>query len=205
MGETVDVPIAGKTIRAVIGGTIFYDPKERGAMSEAVGRIEAVADAAVVGDGVTLALAPAATRFSLRGAASDLAGLTPLPLPTRIGDVGEEGGALAVMLGPDEWLLIGAVGGDRDGALVGIVEVSDRQVGFDVSGPRAARLLISGCPLDLERLAVGRGARTIYETVEVIVFRRGVDAFRVEVWRSFATWWWAALVETAGNLNSTMT
>ncbi|WP_293943919.1 glycine cleavage T C-terminal barrel domain-containing protein, partial [Sphingomonas sp.] len=27
MGETVHVPMPGKTIRAVIGGTVFYDPE----------------------------------------------------------------------------------------------------------------------------------------------------------------------------------
>ena len=164
-------------------------------MSETVGRIEPVASAPLALEGVTVALAPAATRFSLRGNASDLATFTQVSLPTRIGDVGEAGGDLAVMLGPDEWSLIGAVSGDGAGQPVSIVEVSDRQVGFDVTGPRAADLLMSGCPLDLERLAVGRGTRTIYETVEIVVIKRAADAFRVEVWRSFAPWLWAALAQ----------
>ena len=102
-------------------------------MSEAIGPIEPVPDKAFVGDGVTMAPAPAAARFSLRGAASNLATFTRDSLPTRIGDVGEAGGDLAVMLGPDEWLLIGAVSGDGAGQPVSIVEVSDRQVGFDVT------------------------------------------------------------------------
>jgi hypothetical protein len=38
-------------------------------MSEAIGRIEPVTGKAFVGDGVTVGLAPAAARFSLRGAA----------------------------------------------------------------------------------------------------------------------------------------
>jgi sarcosine oxidase subunit gamma len=166
-------------------------------MSEAVGRFEPVANKQFVADGVTLALAPAAPRFSLRGAASDLSRVTPVPLPTRIGDVAEQGGALAVMLGPDEWLLIGEVGSDSAGAPIGIVEVNDRQIGIDVGGSLAAKLLMSGCPLDLERIAVGRGTRTIYETVEIIVIKRAPDAFRVEVWCSFAPWLWQALVEAA--------
>ena len=165
-------------------------------MSETVGRIEPVASATLALEGVTVALAPAATRFSLRGNASDLATFTQVSLPTRIGDVGEAGGDLAVMLGPDEWSLIGAVSGDGAGKPVSIVEVSDRQVGFDVTGPRAAEMLMSGCPLDLERLAVGRGTRTIYETVEIVVIKRAADAFRVEVWRSFAPWLWAALAQS---------
>ena len=116
-------------------------------------------------------------------------------LPTLIGDVAEQDGDLAIMLGPDEWLLIGPIGGDGAGQPVSITEVSDRQVGFDVTGPRTAELLMSGCPLDLERMAVGRGTRTIYETVEIVVMKRAADAFRVEVWRSFAPWLWAALAQ----------
>ena len=164
-------------------------------MSETVGRIEPVVGAPFVGNGVTVALVPAATRFNLRGSASDLAGFAAVQLPTRIGDVGESDGELAVMLGPDEWLLIGAVSGDRAGQPVSITEVSDRQVGFDVTGPLAAELLMSGCPLDLERMAVGRGTRTIYEAVEIVVIKRAPDAFRVEVWRSFAPWLWSALAQ----------
>ena len=162
-------------------------------MFDAVGRIEPVSAVPIVWAGVTVSLAPAATRYSLRGSAGDLAILTTLPLPARIGDVAAQGDELAIMLGPDEWLLIGAIGGDGAGQPVSIVEVGDRQVGLDVTGPRAAELLMAGCPLDLERMAVGRGTRTIYETVEIIVIKRALDTFRVEVWRSFAPWLWAAL------------
>lgn len=162
-------------------------------MSDAVGRIEPVPAVPLVRAGVTVALAPAATRYSLRGSAGDLAAVTGLPLPVRIGDVAEQDGKLAIMLGPDEWLLIGVVGGDGAGQPVSIVEVGDRHVGLDVTGPGAAALLMSGCPLDLERMAVGRGTRTIYETVEIIVIKRAAETFRVEVWRSFAPWLWTAL------------
>ena len=143
--------------------------------------------------GVTIALARATPRYSLRGSAGDLAAVTGLPLPARIGDVAERDGELAIMLGPDEWLLIGAVGIEGAGQPVSIVDVGDRHVGLDLTGPRAAELLMSGCPLDLERMAVGRGARTIYETVEIIVIKRAAETFRVEVWRSFAPWLWGAL------------
>ena len=164
-------------------------------MSEAVSRIEPVPVKPLGKDGVTVALAPSVARFSLRGNASDLATFTQVLLPTLIGDVAEQDGDLAIMLGPDEWLWIGAVSGNGAGQPVSITEVSDRQVGFDVTGPRAAELLMSGCPLDLERMAVGRGTRTIYETVEIVVIKRAADAFRVEVWRSFAPWLWAALAQ----------
>ena len=164
-------------------------------MSETVGRIEPVVGAPLAREGVTVALAPVMTRYNLRGSASDLATFTEVRLPTRIGDVGDASGDLAIMLGPDEWLLIGAVKGDSAGQPVSIVEVSDRQIGFDITGPRSAELLVSGCPLDLERMVVGRGTRTIYETVEIVVIKRAPDAFRLEVWRSFAPWLWAALAQ----------
>ena len=61
-----------------------------------------------------------------------------------------------------------------------------------------ASTMMSGCPLDLERMAVGRGARTIFETVEIVVMKRGAEKFHIEVWRSFAPWLWAALVAAAG-------
>ena len=162
-------------------------------MSEAIGRIEPVPAVALAGDGFVVTLVPVATRYSLRGSASDLAPFTPLSLPLRIGDVGEQHGELVVMLGPDEWLLIGAVRGDGAGQPLSIVEISDRQIGLDVTGPRAAELLMSGCPLDLEQMAVGRGTRTIFETVEIVVVKRAPESFRVELWRSFAPWLWAAL------------
>lgn len=164
-------------------------------MSEAVRRIEPVPVAPLAKEGVTVALAPMAVRFSVRGSASDVAAFTTVSLPTRIGDVAEHAGDFAIMLGPDEWLLVGAVSGDSAGLAVSVTEISDRQVGFEVTGPRAAELLMSGCPLDLLRMAAGRGTRTIYETVEIVMIKRAPDAFRIEVWRSFASWLWAALAQ----------
>ena len=74
-----------------------------------------------------------------------------------------------------------------------ITEITERQIGLAIEGPRAAELLTSGCPLDLARMATGRGTRTIYETVEIVVIKRSDTRFHVEVWRSFAPWLWAAL------------
>ena len=102
------------------------------------------------------------------------------------------------MLGPDEWLLLGTVSGEGAGQPVSITEITERQIGITLEGPRAAEILMSGCPLDLERLTVGRGTRTIYETVEIVVLKRGAEQFHIEVWRSFAPWLWAALVAAAG-------
>ena len=162
-------------------------------MAEALTRIEPVPTAALSLAGGTMTLVPAAKRYSLRGNVADLQALVPIKLPTKIGDVSDSGAGLAVMLGPDEWLLIAAVSGGSAGQAVSITEITERQIGLAIEGPRAAELLMSGCPLDLARMATGRGTRTIYETVEIVVIKRSDTRFHVEVWRSFAPWLWAAL------------
>lgn len=162
-------------------------------MAEALPRTDPVPTQALSLAGGTLALVTAAKRYSLRGTAANLQASVPVKLPTNIGDVSDSGEGLAVMLGPDEWLLIGAVAGDSAGQAVSITETTERQIGLAIEGPRAAELLMSGCPLDLERMATGRGTCTIYETVEIVVIKRGDSRFHVEVWRSFAPWLWAAL------------
>ncbi len=168
-------------------------------MAEPLARVDPVPAAPLALAGVTLALVAEVRRYSLRGAAAALARLTAVPLPTRIGDAVIAGEDIAVMLGPNEWLLLGAVSSDGAGQPVSIVDVSERQTGFRLDGPAAAEILMSGCPLDLDRMAAGRGTRTLYETVEIIVVKLGAQSFHVEVWRSFAPWLWAALCQAASD------
>jgi len=147
----------------------------------------------VVVGGVTLSLAPPAWRWSLRASDADgLAGATGLTLPRRIGETV----AGVAMLGPDEWYAVLAkdrVLPDGAGAPVSIVDVSSRAVGVVIEGKGALGLLTAGCPLDLARWPVGRSSRTVFETVEIILWREAERRWRVEVWRSFAPWLWAAL------------
>lgn len=166
-------------------------------MAEALIRIDPVPIEAFSFAGGTMALEAATKRYSLRGEVADLQAFAQVKLPTKIGDVRDDAAGMAVMLGPDEWLLIGAVAGGSAGQAVSITEISERQIGLAIEGPAAAELLMSGCPLDLERMAVGRGTRTIYETVEIVVIKRSDTRFQVDVWRSFAPWLWAALASTA--------
>ena len=160
-------------------------------------RIDPVPAEAFAFTGGTMALALAEKRYSLRGEVAALQAFTSVPLPSKIGDVSDHAAGLAVMLGPDEWLLIGAVTGDSAGQAVSITEITERQIGITLEGPRAAEILMSGCPLDLERMAEGRGTRTIYETVEIVVMKRGAEQYHIEVWCSFAPWLWAAFVAVA--------
>ena len=162
-------------------------------MADLLTRIDPVPVEAFAFTGGTMALAMAEKRYSLRGEVTALQAVTAVPLPGKIGDVGDHAAGMAIMLGPDEWLLFGTMTGDGAGQPVSITEITERQIGITLKGPRAAEILMSGCPLDLERMAEGRGTRTIYETVEIVVIKRGPEQFHIEVWRSFAPWLWAAL------------
>jgi sarcosine oxidase subunit gamma len=160
----------------------------------------------------TLAEAPPAARFTLRGteavgvACGMVFGAEP---PSRLGLAGESAGRAALWLGPDEWLLIadGADASDIGGVLESVldgtghslVDVSHRQIGLIASGSAAARVLNAGCPLDLDLRAfpAGFATRTLFDRVEIVLWRRAETTFHVEVWRSFAPWLVASLAEAA--------
>jgi len=145
------------------------------------------------GRDVRLSLAAAATRYSLR--ARDPAVLVRVigrALPERIGEM--RGGIAC--LGPDEYYALlpaGDVLPEGVGQAVSVVEVSGRALGFVIEGEGAAALIATGCSLDLDRFAVGRATRTLFETVEIVLFREDETRFHIEVWRSFAPWLWHAL------------
>ena len=142
---------------------------------------------------------PFATRLILRGGAdvvgpvAEAFGVAP---PTKPMGSAASGERAALWLGPDEWLLIAEDGADVQAKLESalgdvfhsLVDVSHRQVGISVEGPRAARLLAAGCPLDLDLPAfpVGMSTRTLMVKAEIGLWRREVDLFRIEVLRSFA-------------------
>jgi sarcosine oxidase, subunit gamma len=169
-------------------------------MSEALTRAEPVTLEAIVREGVTISLAPPLARFSLR--AHDPAALEALlgrKIPAKIGTT--EGGVAC--LGPDEWLLRLPAGTSiamGEGLPLAITEVSERSVCLIAEGPHAAQVLMAGCPLDLDRFAVGRATRTVFEGVEIILIRSGEHRFEVEVWRSFTPWLQLALTTAAAQL-----
>jgi sarcosine oxidase subunit gamma len=156
--------------------------------------------------------APRAARFILRGAeavriACGMAfGVEP---PSRLGPAGESEGRAALWLGPDEWLLI-ADGADAadigamlesvlEGTAHSLVDVSHRQIALIASGPTAARVLNAGCPLDLDLKAfpVGFATRTLFDKVEIVLWRRAETTFHIEIWRSFAPFLVGSLAEAA--------
>ena len=171
--------------------------KGRGSLSEALPRTDPVSTAAFIGEGVTISMAEPMARYSLRARqAQSLEALLGARFPTAIGET-QDGIAC---LGPDEWLLrapAGAAIAKGDGLPVSISDISERAVCLILAGSRAAEVLMSGCPLDLDRFAAGRATRTIFETVEIILLRKDHELFEVEVWRSFAPWLKAALEAAA--------
>ncbi len=149
---------------------------------------------------ITCGTPQAPARYSLRARNVEL--LTEMlgqPPPNTIGQIKGD----VVCLGPDEWLLRNdwrmhwTTG---EGQPLSVVDISERQITFVLEGPRAAEVLMAGCPLDLDRFAVGRATRTVFETVEIILLRTGETRFEIEVWRSFAPWLRTALETAAEQL-----
>ena len=113
-------------------------------------------------------------------------------LDSPIGRSATAEGLSALRLGPDEWLLVAdderAIECDLAGGAHSLVDVSHRNTAFLVTGPRAAEALEHGCPRDLslDAFPVGACCRTVLGKCEIVLWRGKADAFRVEVWRSFA-------------------
>jgi sarcosine oxidase subunit gamma len=115
------------------------------------------------------------------------------------------GNRTALWLGPDEWLLLAdhQEGCDLQAELAAklaglphsLVAVDHRNVGLEISGPRATEALNSGCPLDLEISAfpVGMCTRTIFGKAAIVIWRISTECFRIEVSRSFALYVWQLL------------
>ena len=139
-------------------------------------------------DTVRLVALPPATRISLRGAPTPETGAT-------INRATASGDRTALMLGPDEWLLLG---GDPPAVLpANMVDVSHRSAGIEVAGPFAAEALNAFVALDLAAAAfpIGMCTRTLLGKAEVILWRTGAESFRLDVARSFAPYVWACLEE----------
>lgn len=134
-------------------------------------------------------------RASLRCAAADapaVAEALGVPLGGAIGEIAAAAdGRRSLKLGPDEWVLVAPrdagpladpFGAERAGSLV---DISHREVTFVLPDPAAEELLAHGCPRDLSQMAPGRGARTVFDGVSVVLWRFD-DRFEMDVWRSYA-------------------
>lgn len=156
-------------------------------------------------------LLPPSASYSLRGdaavmrAAGTIIGATPSEVACRA--VGGPAWS-ALWLGPDEQMLVGPLADQPrfEAAMVAalqglphsLVDVSHRQVALEIAGPRAELLLNCACPLDLEQQAfpVSMVTRTVFAKAEIILWRQAADRFRIDVWRSYASYL-TAFLDTA--------
>lgn len=129
-----------------------------------------------------------------------------------IGDLTVADDLLVACLGPDEWYICTAAA--KADALVkkfnklgekephSLVDVSHRETCIDVRGARATWLLNAASPLDLEVMAAPGAARTIFERVQIILFKLAPDHYRIEVWNSFADHVWGLLAAASHELET---
>jgi sarcosine oxidase subunit gamma len=142
---------------------------------------------------------PPTVRFVVRGREAAIeAAAAPLgfALPRAACRAAGVGNRAALWLGPDEWLILvsGAEGAALGAALENamadrphaLVDVSHRQDGLTVAGRQATVVLNAGCPLDFDPDAfpIGMCTRTVLAKAEIVLWRTGADAFRVEAPRS---------------------
>jgi hypothetical protein len=61
---------------------------------------------------------------------------------------------------------------------------------IEVKGAKAAEAINGFCPLDLDTQAfpVGMCTRTVFGKAEIVLWRTAPETFRIEVWRSFASY-----------------
>lgn len=149
-----------------------------------------------VHDGVTIAAAAPAARYSVRTR-------TRGTLPPILASAPHAGGH-ALGLGPDEWLLIlpdGAVPPVLAGPHA-VIDIGHRNIALTVDGPKAAALVQCGVALDLSLAGfpVGKATRTLHEGVEIVLWRTGETGFRIETWRSFGDHLFRSLDLNAGDL-----
>lgn len=161
---------------------------------------------------VLLTPLPSATRFIFRGRPTAIVAVSgPLgfSLPQTACRVAQAGTRTALWLGPDEWLLLApeaegpllaeTLGTALAGLPHALVDVSHRQSGLTLSGPRAAATLNAGCPLDFdaENFPAGMCTRTVLGKAEITLWRLGAEAFRIEAWNSFFSYVWRFVNEAA--------
>ncbi len=147
-----------------------------------------------------------ATRIVLRTAEPKALGeALGMMLGSRLNRATINGARAALHLGPDEWLVVAPPGeasallaaGARAAAIASVVDVSHRSVTIPVAGPHAVEMLNAFIALDLAEVAFPAGmcTRTLFGKAEVILWRTGVDAFRLDVWRSFSPYVLGCLAE----------
>jgi sarcosine oxidase, subunit gamma len=131
-------------------------------------------------------------------------------IPVRPGGICVNGEKTALWLGPDEWLLLAPEASSEEIALNfstlgetvphSLVDVSDRTLAIELSGPQATRALNAGCPLDLENMPVPHCTRTVLDKAQIILVKQEKQKYRLEIVRSFAPYVWTFLKKVGNEL-----
>ena len=129
-------------------------------------------------------------------------------IPAKIGDLIRTDDIAVACLGPDEWYIWAD---ESKGAAIteafaklyetephSLTEVSHRETGIEISGPRAEWLLNAASPLELSQMLAPGAARTIFDHAQIILLKWDTDHYRIEVWNSFSDHVWT-LLELASN------
>ncbi|MGW7260236.1 sarcosine oxidase subunit gamma [Streptomyces sp. NPDC054834] len=169
--------------------------RQRSPLAHAADRLAAATRSC--GGAVRLAELPFLTqvnvRLDVKSPAADAVGLAlGLQLPPQPNTVVRAGNLTVLWLGPDEWLVVGPSGIERDleGRIraaagdvpVSVTDVSAQRTTVLVAGPRARDVLSHGCPLDLHPRAFGPGrcAQTTLARAQVVLVAR--DETRAGFW-----------------------
>lgn len=132
-----------------------------------------------------------------------------LALPEQACRANAIGDRAALWLGPDEYLLLAPIAEmttialEVTKALAGtphsLVDVSQRQVAWRLSGPDANAILNSGCPLDLDlaEFPPGMCTRTIVGKAQIILWRKAAEEYHLEIWRSYSDYVRELLLDAA--------
>lgn len=152
-----------------------------------------------------------AARFVLRIAATKLKlaeKALGAKIPAKIGDLIRTDDIAVACIGPDEWYIWAE---ETKGATItqafanlyeteqhSLTEVSHRETGVDITGPKAEWLLNAASPLELAKMQAPGAARTIFDHAQIILLKWDEDHYRIEVWNSFADHVWT-LLELASN------
>ena len=129
-------------------------------------------------------------------------------IPAKIGDLIRTDDIAVACLGPDEWYIWAdeSKGTGITEAFTklyetephSLTEVSHRETGIEISGPRAEWLLNAASPLELSQMLAPGAARTIFDHAQIILLKWDTDHYRIEVWNSFSDHVWT-LLELASN------
>jgi sarcosine oxidase subunit gamma len=166
--------------------------------------------------GVQMGESPHRCQINLRGNIADpafanaVSGVLGLALPTIPNRTASAGGLTAFWLAPDEWLVVGAPGREKElapalkqalaGQHAAAVDLSEARTVIVVAGRNARELLQKGTPLDLHprEFQPGHCAQTALSKVNAILHQTDASPrYDIYVLNSFADYLWNWLERAA--------